>query len=82
MSSPNTFCDIDQLTIVLLKACCDSLHGTITNTVRMSWQAVSTRNLVVICMRTLILNNTISQILKVIAIALVTSILDYSNPLC
>jgi len=48
----------------------------------MSWQAVSTRNLVVIFMRTLILNNTISQILKVIAIALVTSILDYSNPLC
>ena len=36
MSSPNKFCDLDPMPTVLLKACIDTLLGTITNIVNMS----------------------------------------------
>ena len=36
MSSPNKFCDLDPMPTVLLKACIDTLLGTITNIVNVS----------------------------------------------
>ena len=36
MSSPNKFCDLDPMLTVLLKACIDTLLGTITNIVNVS----------------------------------------------
>ena len=40
MSSPNTFCDIDPLTTVLLKAYFHSLHCTITHTIHVPLRTV------------------------------------------